>query len=136
MYGQARPWPLPDGTERRYKRTCGKYLAGLPLAVFIAQDIRPSFQTQLAWLRQGPRGVSGSSACSRDTARPCRWSVRWRRSWLSRGGWWASSGCSGWEARQGPSFGLHLIRGLTEQLHGTLVFAHDQGTCVTLRFPA
>jgi two-component sensor histidine kinase len=32
-------------------------------------------------------------------------------------------------------FGLHLVRALTEQLQGTLVVTHDQGTCVTLRFP-
>jgi two-component sensor histidine kinase len=32
-------------------------------------------------------------------------------------------------------FGLHLIRGLTDQLHGALMVTRDQGTCVTLRFP-
>jgi two-component sensor histidine kinase len=32
-------------------------------------------------------------------------------------------------------FGLQLIRGLTEQLHGVLMVTRDQGTCVTLRFP-
>jgi two-component sensor histidine kinase len=32
-------------------------------------------------------------------------------------------------------FGLHLIRGLTEQLQGTLTFMREGGTGVTLRFP-
>ena len=32
-------------------------------------------------------------------------------------------------------FGLHLIRGLTEQLQGTLTFTREGGTGVTLRFP-
>ena len=39
------------------------------------------------------------------------------------------------DVRQAESFGLHLIRGLTEQLRGTLVFTRDGGTRVTLRFP-
>ena len=41
----------------------------------------------------------------------------------------------GFDDRQETSFGLHLIRGLTERLQGTLVLTHDHGTCVTLRFP-
>jgi two-component sensor histidine kinase len=39
------------------------------------------------------------------------------------------------DVRQAETFGLHLLRGLTEQLRGTLVFTSDGGTCVTLRFP-
>jgi two-component sensor histidine kinase len=39
------------------------------------------------------------------------------------------------DGNQGESLGLRLIRALTEQLQGTLVVTHDQGTCVTLRFP-
>jgi PAS domain S-box-containing protein len=42
---------------------------------------------------------------------------------------------AGFDDRQENSFGLHLIRGLTERLQGTLVFTHGHGTCVTLRFP-
>jgi two-component sensor histidine kinase len=39
------------------------------------------------------------------------------------------------DVRQAESFGLHLLRGLTEQLQGTLVFTRDGATCVMLRFP-
>ena len=39
------------------------------------------------------------------------------------------------EGHEGESFGLHLIRALTEQLQGTLVVTRERGTCVTLRFP-
>jgi two-component sensor histidine kinase/PAS domain-containing protein len=39
------------------------------------------------------------------------------------------------EAHEADGLGLRLVRALTEQLHGTLVVARDQGTCVTLRFP-
>jgi PAS domain S-box-containing protein len=39
------------------------------------------------------------------------------------------------DVRQAETFGLHLLRELTEQLRGTLVFTCDGGTCVTLRFP-
>ena len=39
------------------------------------------------------------------------------------------------EVRQAESFGLQLVGVLTEQLHGTMAFTHDHGTCVTLRFP-
>jgi PAS domain S-box-containing protein len=40
-----------------------------------------------------------------------------------------------WDIRQDGSFGLRLIHGLSEQLHGALVVTHDQRTCVTFRFP-
>jgi PAS domain S-box-containing protein len=40
------------------------------------------------------------------------------------------------ESGDGQSFGLQLIRALTEQLQGTLIVRRDGGTCVTLRFPA
>jgi two-component sensor histidine kinase len=39
------------------------------------------------------------------------------------------------EGNKGESFGLHLIRALTEQLQGTLVVTRERGTCVSLRFP-
>ena len=39
------------------------------------------------------------------------------------------------EGHEGESFGLDLIRALTEQLQGTLVVTRTRGTCVTLRFP-
>lgn len=39
------------------------------------------------------------------------------------------------DTREADGFGLYLIRGLTEQLRGTLVVTRDRGTCVTLRFP-
>jgi two-component sensor histidine kinase len=39
------------------------------------------------------------------------------------------------DLRHGGSFGLQLIRALTEQLQGTLLVTRDQGTGVTLRFP-
>jgi PAS domain S-box-containing protein len=40
-----------------------------------------------------------------------------------------------WDIRQDASFGLRLIHGLSEQLHGSLVVTRDQRTCVTFRFP-
>jgi PAS domain S-box-containing protein len=42
---------------------------------------------------------------------------------------------AGLDPGQGDSFGLSLVRTLTEQLQGTLVVTRDQGACVTLRFP-
>jgi two-component sensor histidine kinase len=44
---------------------------------------------------------------------------------------WPGAGTVGTE----EGFGLQLIQGLTEQLHGALMVTRDQGTCVTLRFP-
>jgi two-component sensor histidine kinase len=34
----------------------------------------------------------------------------------------------------GESFGLHLVRALTEQLRGAIAFTRERGTCVTLTF--
>jgi PAS domain S-box-containing protein len=39
------------------------------------------------------------------------------------------------EAREGESYGLHLVRALAGQLRGTMTFTHERGTCVTLTFP-
>lgn len=39
------------------------------------------------------------------------------------------------DVNHGGSFGLRLVRALTEQLQGTLVITRESGTCVTLRFP-
>ena len=41
----------------------------------------------------------------------------------------------GLDDHQPEPFGLHLIRALTEQLQGIIIFAHEGGTCVTLTFP-
>ena len=39
------------------------------------------------------------------------------------------------DVNHGGSFGLRLVRALTEQLQGTLVITRESVTCVTLRFP-
>ena len=39
------------------------------------------------------------------------------------------------EAREGESYGLHLVRALAEQLQGTIAFTHERGTCASLTFP-
>ncbi len=39
------------------------------------------------------------------------------------------------DGNHGESFGLHLVRALTDQLQGTFVVARESGTCVTVRFP-
>jgi PAS domain S-box-containing protein len=40
------------------------------------------------------------------------------------------------DVRRTASLGLQLVCALTEQLHGTIAFTRDTGTCVTLTFPS